>query len=71
MISIKQIRSYLKTKQGAPVVILYHGTRNRRERYTGVIDKVYCNVFTIKLATGEVKSIAYTDVLIKTVHLYI
>ncbi len=67
--NIYQIKRYLMSKKGECVKIIYHGSRNRKERYNGILYKLYNNVFTIKLSTGEIKTFSYSDVLIKTVQL--
>ena len=65
------IKKYLSTKIGCRVVVIYYGSRNRKERYEGILWKLYTNVFTIKLYNGEIKSLTYIDVLTKTVQIYI
>ncbi len=69
--NIKQIKRYLFTKVGSRIVLIYFGSRNRKERYDGILWKLYNNVFTIKLATGEIKSFTYIDILTKTIQIYI
>ena len=69
--NIKGIRQYLRTKIGSNIVIIYYGSRNRKERFKGVIDKIYNNVFTIRLTTGDIKCFSYTDLLTKTVQICI
>ena len=50
----------MATKIGSKVVIIYYGSRSKKERYDGVIYKVYYNIFTIKLLSGEIKSFNYS-----------
>ena len=69
--NISQIKRYLATKVGTRILVVYYGSRHRKERYNGVLWKVYNNVFTIKLATGEIKSFTYIDILTKTIQIYI
>ena len=69
--NIKQIKNYLLSKINSPVIIIYNGSRNRKEKYKGRIYKIYNNVFTIKLDNNEVKSFSYIDILIKTIQIYI
>ena len=69
--NILNIKRYLSTKLGDRIVIIYYGSRNRREKYEGILYKIYGNVFTIKLATGEIKCFTYIDVLTKTIQIYI
>ncbi len=69
--NIKIIKRFLASKIGSRVVIVYYGSRNRKERYEGIICKIYHNIFTIKLVTGEIKSFSYIDVLTKTIQIYV
>ena len=65
------IKKYLTTKIGSKIVIIYYGSRNRKERYNGSLCKTYPNVFIIKLSTGEIKSFTYIDILTKNIQIYI
>lgn len=69
--NIKYIKNYLKTKIGSNVVIVYYGSRNKKERYKGILFKLYENVFTIKLFNGEIRCFSYTDILTKTIQICI
>ena len=69
--NIRQIKRYLATKIGSRLVLVYYGSRNRKERYEGILWKLYNNVFTIKICTGEIKSFTYIDILTKTIQIYI
>ena len=69
--NIKNIKNYLKTKVGSNVLIVYYGSRNRKEKFNGVLYKLYSNIFTIKLYNGEVKSFSYSDILTKTIQMCI
>ena len=69
--SIKVIRNYLRTKIGDNIVIIYYGSRNKKETYRGVSLRLYCNIFTVRLVSGEVKSFSYIDILTKTIQICI
>lgn len=69
--NIKTIRRYLASRIGARVVIIYCGSRNRRERYDGTVCKIYQNIFTVKLVNGDIKSFSYIDILTKTIQIYV
>ena len=69
--NIKSIKNYLKTKIGFNIVVIYYGSRNRKEIYKGVLCKLYGNIFTIKLLNGEIRSFSYIDILTKTVQICI
>jgi len=65
------IRNYLRTKIGSNIVIIYYGSRNRKEIYKGILCKLYKNIFIIRLSNGEVKSFSYTDILTRTIQICI
>ena len=67
--NINIIKKYLSTKIGSNVIVIYYGSRNRKEIYKGILCKVYQNIFTIKLFNGELKSFSYIDVLTKTIQI--
>jgi len=69
--NVKHIKNYFKTKIGANIIVVYYGSRNRKEIYRGVLYKLYGNIFIIKLYNGEIKSFSYTDILTKTVQICI
>ena len=69
--NVKVIRRYLHSKIGSNIVIIYYGSRNRKERFEGIIYKVYNNVFTVKTTNGDIKCFSYKDVLTKTVQIYV
>lgn len=69
--NIKYVKNYLKTRIGSNVVVYYYGSRNRKERYKGVLLRLYNNIFTIRLFNGEIKSFAYIDILTKTIQICI
>ena len=69
--NVRLIKQYLATRIGAKIVVIYYGSRNRRVRYVGFLDKLYANVFTVKLINGEVKSFMYIDIITKTIRICI
>lgn len=69
--NIKLIKRYLSTKVGSKIVIIYYGSRNKKERSEGILLKLYNNVFTVKTDNNEIKSFSYIDILIKTIQICI
>lgn len=69
--NIRSIKKYLVTRIGCNIVVLYYGSRNRKEIYRGILLKVYSNVFTIKLKNDDIKSFSYIDILTKTIQICI
>ena len=71
MINTRQLRRYLSTKIGFRIIVIYFGSRNRIEKYDGILFKTYDNVFSIKLCNGIIKCFSYGDILTKTIRIYI
>ena len=69
--NIRNIRGYLSKKVGSKIVVIYYGSRNRKERYEGIIFKLYRNIFTIRLCNGDIKSFSYIDIMTKTIKIYL
>ena len=67
--NIKTIKKYLTTKVGCNVIVVYYGSRNRKDIYRGVLYKLYGNIFTIRLYSGDIKSFSYMDILTKTIQI--
>ena len=47
--NIKYIKSYIASKIGTKVVVICYYSRNKKERFNGVIFNVYPKVFTVSL----------------------
>lgn len=69
--NLSKIKYYLSKRCGCNITVVYYGQRNRKEIYRGKLLKTYFNVFTIILASGEVKSFNYIDILTKTIKIYV
>lgn len=69
--NIKSVKNYLKMKIGSNIVIIYYGSRNRKEIYRGILYRLYSNIFVIKLYSGEIRSFSYVDILTKTIQICI
>lgn len=69
--NIKLIRRYLASRIGSQVIIIYYGSRNRKERYEGIVWKTYGNIFTIRQCNGDLKSFSYIDILTRTIKIYL
>ena len=67
--NLRHIKNYLDTKIGSRMVIIYHGSMNRKEKYCGFLFKTYSNIFVIKLLNGDIKSFSYIDILTKTIQI--
>ena len=69
--NVKIIKNYLNTKVGSNIIVMYCGSRNKKEIYRGVLYKIYKNIFVIKLFNNNLKSFSYTDILTKTIQICI
>lgn len=67
MMTLSKIKYNINSLIGKKVVVIFFGSRNKIDRYVGTVYKTYKNIFTIKLASGNIKSFSYIDVLTKTV----
>lgn len=68
--TIKKIKDNVLKNIDKNVKIVYNGSRNRKEVYSGTISEVYNYIFIVKLDTDEVKSFSYSDVLIGAVEIF-
>ena len=69
--NVNKIKLYLLSKLHCPIKVIYFGSRNKKEKYIGEVYNVYNRIFSIKLATGQIKSFKFADILTKTVQIYI
>ena len=61
---IYKLRRLIESYKDKKLMFKYNGSRNQIEEFIGYIDKVYSNVFTIKLDDNRIKTFSYNDVLI-------
>ena len=54
--TIEKIKNNIDNKLGDNVKIVYNGSRNKKEEYSGVITETYNYIFIVKLESDEVKS---------------
>ena len=64
--TIEKIKNDIDSKLGDNVKIIYNGSRNKKEEYSGIISETYNYIFIIKTDSDEVKSFSYRDVLTNT-----
>lgn len=68
--TIEKIKSSINNRIGDNIRVVYNGSRNRKEEYSGVITETYNFIFIIKMESDEVKSFSYRDVLTNTVEIF-
>lgn len=61
--TINAIKDNIDSKIGDVVKVIYNGSRNRKEEFSGVIVETYNYIFIVKTDTHEKKSFSYRDVL--------
>lgn len=68
--TIEKIKNNIDSKLGDNVKVIYNGSRNKREEYSGVISEIYNFIFIIKTSDEEKKSFSYRDVLTNTIEIF-
>ena len=68
--TIEKIKNNIDSKLGDNVKIVYNGSRNKKEEYSGVIAETYNFIFIIKTCEEEKKSFSYRDVLTNTIEIF-
>ncbi len=61
--TINMIKDNIDSKIGDSVKVIYNGSRNKKEEYSGVIVETYNFIFIVKTDSQEKKSFSYHDVL--------
>lgn len=64
------IKNKIDKKLGDNVKVVYNGSRNRREEYSGVITEIYNYIFVVEIDGNEKKSFSYSDVLTNTIEIF-
>ena len=67
---INKIKDNIKNNMGNNVNIIYNGSKNKKEEFSGLIAEIYNNIFIVKLDTDEVKSFSYVDILTNTIEIF-
>ena len=67
---INVIKDKIDSMIGDNVKVIYNGSRNKKEEYSGVISEAYNFVFIVKLNENEKKSFSYSDILTNTVEVF-
>ena len=68
--TIDIIKNKIDKKIGNNVRVIYNGSRNRKEEYSGVIAETYNYIFIVKMDGNEKKSFSYSDVLTNTIEVF-
>ena len=68
--TIEKIKNNIDSRLGNSVKIIYNGSRNKKEEYSGVIAETYNYIFIVKIDDCEVKSFSYRDILTNTVEIF-
>ena len=68
--TIEKIKNHIDSNLGGNVRIIYNGSRNKKEEYSGVITEIYNFIFIIKTKDEEKKSFSYRDVLTNVVEVF-
>lgn len=68
--TIEKIKNNIDNMIGDNVKIIYNGSRNKREEYSGIISETYNYIFIVKLNGDEIKSFSYRDILTNTIEIF-
>ncbi len=68
--TIERIKDNIDNNLGEFVKIIYNGSRNKREEYSGVITETYNCIFIIRTCGDETKSFSYRDILTNTLEIF-
>lgn len=68
--TIDIIKNKIDNRIGNNVKVIYNGSRNKREEYSGVITETYNYIFVVKMDSNEKKSFSYCDVLTNTIEIF-
>lgn len=68
--TIDIIKNKIDKKLGDTVRVIYNGSRNRKEEYSGIITETYNYIFIVKMNSNEKKSFSYSDVLTNTIEIF-
>lgn len=68
--TIDRIKNKFDNRVGDSVKVIYNGSRNRKEEYSGVITETYNYIFIVELDCNEKKSFSYSDVLTNTIEVF-
>ena len=70
IMTIDKIKYNIDNRIGDNVKVIYNGSRNRKEEYSGVIAETYNYIFIVKMEGNEKKSFSYSDVLTNTIEIF-
>ena len=68
--TIERIKDYIYNNLWEFVNVIFNGSRNKREEYSGVITETYNYIFIIKTCSEEIKSFSYRDILTNTLEIF-
>ena len=68
--TIDIIKNKIDNRIGDNVKVIYNGSRNKKEEYSGVISETYNYIFIVKMDSNEKKSFSYSDVLTNTIEVF-
>lgn len=70
---INKIKLKIEKYKGKKLNFKFNGSRNQIEEFTGIIDKTYNYIFTIKLINDGniIKCFSYSDVLTESLEIFV
>ena len=68
--TIERIKDNIDNNLGEFVKVIYNGSRNKREEYSGIITETYNYIFIIKTCSEEIKIFSYRDILTNNLEIF-
>lgn len=67
---IDKIREKIEDNTGVKVKVVVNNIRNKKEEFSGVIEKSYKYIFVIKSDNDFKKTFSYSDVLVQNIEIF-
>ena len=69
---IEKIRLKIEENKGKELNFRFNGSRNQIEEFSGIIEKTYNYIFTVKLSNeaSQIRSFSYSDVLTDSLEIF-
>ena len=67
--NIDCVRKIIIDKIGEYHHFVFHGSRNQKDEFDGIILEAYSSIFIIQLLNGNKRSFSYSDYVIHTIEI--
>lgn len=66
---LDNVKRLVNSNVGKKCRFIYHGSRNQKDVFEGIITKIFPAIFIIVSSDGSTKSYSYNDVLTSTLEI--